>query len=145
MPPVTLQSTDFPPLISLAPASEKRTPIAGAWGNSPRSIHLPGPGLLTAPQNSLLHHPNHGTGSNNGSDPRLEESDRTFERPPPKSSELYNPKLLRRPASGKANGEKEKDRARGDAVAGAILVSQLGSISLEDRSTENSAITAEAA
>ena len=60
------------------------------------------------------------------------------------SSELYNPKLLRRPASGKATGEKEKDRARGDTVAGAILVSQLGSVSLEDKSTESSSVTAEA-
>jgi hypothetical protein len=108
-----------------------------------------------------VHHPNHSTGSSSGSETRLDESDRTFERPPPKvctfidialafrlpsydyqSSELYNPKLLRRPTGGKVNGEKEKERARGEAVAGAILVSQVSSMSLEDKSTESSSVAA---
>jgi hypothetical protein len=98
-------------------------------------------------------------GSNNGSETRLEESDRTFERPPPKvrtfigtasapylpsftcqSVELYNPKLLRRTTGGKVNGEKEKERARGDAIASAILISQVGSMSLEDKSVESSSV-----
>lgn len=97
-------------------------------------------------------------GNNNGPESRLEESDRTFERPPPKvctvigitlalcstsfayqSAELYNPKLLRRPTGGKVNGEKEKERPRGDAVAGAI---QVDSMSLDDRSVENSSVAA---
>jgi hypothetical protein len=54
------------------------------------------------------------------------------------SVELYNPKLFRRPIGGKVHGEKE--RARGDAVAGAILVSQVGSMSVEDKSVENSSV-----
>lgn len=138
--PVTLQSADFPPLISLPPGPEKRTPVAGgAWGNSPRSIHLPSPGQLISPANALVHHSNHSMGNNNGPESRLEESDRTFERPPPKSAELYNPKLLRRPTGGKVNGEKEKERPRGDAVAGAI---QVDSMSLDDRSVENSSVAA---
>jgi hypothetical protein len=75
MPTVTLQSADFPPLIPVVPAPEKRTAVAGgAWGNSPRSIHFT-PGLANSSVNAA---------TNNGSETRLDDSDRTFERPPPK-------------------------------------------------------------
>jgi hypothetical protein len=161
MPPITLQSADFPPLISPASAPEKRTPIAGgAWGNSARSIHQPNSSNSSSPTNAVQHL-NQSIASNNGSEIRIEESDRTFERPPPKvrtligiassprlqsftrqSVELYNPKLLRRPTGGKAHGEKEKERARGDAVAGAILVAQVGSMSFEDKSGESASVVA---
>jgi hypothetical protein len=159
--PNTLQSADFPPLISPAPAPEKRNPIAGgAWGNFTRSIHQPNSSSSTSPTNVPVQYPNQSMG-NNGSETRIEESDRTYERPPPKvrtfiivapslrlqsftrqSAELYNPKVLRRSTGSKAHGEKEKERARGDAVAGAILVAQVGSMSLEDKSGENSSMAA---
>lgn len=59
------------------------------------------------------------------------------------SAELFNPKVVRRPASNGSNGnsrspqqqqgEKEKERARGDSVASAILVAQVAVMSLEDQ------------
>jgi hypothetical protein len=72
---------------------------------------------------------------------RFEEPDRGFERPPPKgTTELFNPKVVRRPISNNSNSrtnppaqdKAEKERARGDAVANAILVGQVGFMSLED-------------
>lgn len=83
-----------------------------------------------------------GSGNNNNPNARSEEADRSFERPPPKSPpELFNPKVVRRPVNvnGKANAatadkaEKEREKMRGEAVASAILVAQVGTMSLEDR------------
>lgn len=101
MPPVNLQSTDFPPLTSIAAAPEKRTLVAaGAWGNSSstRSIRLPSPGHPNPTGNALVHHPNNSAGAgnnnNNASETRLEEPDRGFERPPPKVSITTTSKTL---------------------------------------------------
>ncbi|KAF8659835.1 hypothetical protein AX16_001720 [Volvariella volvacea WC 439] len=88
-PPVSLQGTDFPPLIGSngsAPGTERRTSVvpAGAW-NTPPPLRT---GILS---------PNGGPNNQ-----RLEESDHGFERPPPKSAELYNPKTSRK--SPQTNG-----------------------------------------
>ncbi|KAG6866588.1 hypothetical protein C0991_002076 [Blastosporella zonata] len=154
--PVPLQSpTEFPPLSS---TPEKRVPVvSGAWGNtsSTRNIRVLSPGQ-NAPS-ALVHHPSNGAISNSASATAqalapgadaAEESDRAFERPPPKSSaELFNPKLLRRPAPagpGKAappppqSQEKENpiqkgERTRSDVVSNAILVERAEALSLEDK------------
>ncbi|KAF8887316.1 hypothetical protein BD779DRAFT_1527416 [Infundibulicybe gibba] len=140
--PVSLQSADFPPLSSLPSAAEKRPPVvAGAWGNPPstRSILMPAPGHPNGPT-THVQHPNMQSGMpSNG---RFEDRDRGFERPPPKSAELFNPKMVRRPtgpnnSNGSSNGNGtgakapgDKEKARGDAVANAILVGQVASMTL---------------
>ncbi|KAI0343287.1 hypothetical protein BDW22DRAFT_1356898 [Trametopsis cervina] len=95
------QPTDFPPLSS---APEKKTPvIGGAWTNpsSIKSVLKPGPSGSTAgppTNNALVHYPNSNIPI------RLEDQERGFERPPPKSSaELYNPKGVRKPPNGNNN------------------------------------------
>lgn len=50
--------------------------------------------------------------------------------------------MLRRPTTSKTQGEKEKERARGDAVANAILVGQVGSMSLEEVGMEGPTVAA---
>lgn len=137
MPIVSLQSTDFPPL---TPAAEKRNPVVnGAWGNSSstRSILSPNTGHQPVFGNALVNHsPNS----------RLEEPARGLERPTPKSSELFNPKIVRRTATGSTNtngktqGDRERETARGDAVANAILVAQIEKISLEEKGSEHSLV-----
>lgn len=122
MTPVVLQSTDFPPLSTVSPSPEKRTPVVnGAWGNasSTRSI------LQASAQ------PN---ASAVGS--RLEEPDRGFERPPPKSNaELFNPKSSRRSnSSNSKNNSSSQDRSD-EKLAGdptADFADQIGSLSLGD-------------
>ncbi|KAF7982569.1 hypothetical protein HWV62_27563 [Athelia sp. TMB] len=86
MTPVVLQSTDFPPLNPVSPSPEKRTPVVGgAWGNASST-------------RSILQANVHPGASLGGG--RLEDPDRGFERPPPKSNaELFNPKMARRPGS----------------------------------------------
>lgn len=137
-------SADFPPLTS----TEKRAPVvAGAWTNSStRAI------VLTAPStsqqgNALVHHPNAGVQSPGGThNPRLEETDRGFERNAPRATELYNPKVVKRPGShnGRVNGS-PGDRARsprGEAVSN-ILIDQMRGVSLEDHSLERTPVIAQ--
>ncbi|GLB41829.1 putative SUZ domain containing protein [Lyophyllum shimeji] len=141
--PVPLQSsTEFPPLSSGNTAPEKRTPVvSGAWGNnsSARNIRMPSPGQGLGPgqanAGALVHHPNNSC-ANDNPETRLEDSDRGFERPPPKSAELYNPKVLRRSAGGKAPAEKEKERVRGDVI-GVVLAAQVDAMSVEGKSTDS--------
>ncbi|KAG5647486.1 hypothetical protein DXG03_009421 [Asterophora parasitica] len=134
--PVPLQSTtDFPPLSATASATpEKRTPVtSGAWGNNNsanRNIRMPSPGhsggALVA-QHSLV--------SNAAVNDGPEEADRGFERPPPKSSELFNPKVLRRPvAAGKAQVPSEKGPENGGDVD-STLAEQVEALSLEGQSS----------
>ncbi|KAF8074962.1 hypothetical protein FPV67DRAFT_606515 [Lyophyllum atratum] len=138
-PPVPLQSsTDFPPLSSVSAAPEKRTPVvSGAWGNtsSTRNIRMPSPGQGQLNSNAPVYYPNN-PGATDSGETHSEDSDRGFERPPPKSSELFNPKVLRRPVAGKAQAEKDKERVRGDAVASAILVGQMEDMALDGQSVE---------
>lgn len=88
IPSVTLQATDFPPLIALPPTQEKRAPVvSGAWANAGRPVRPPTyPANSSSLPNAQAHrHPGHSiSGSNDMSLMRLEEPDRTFERPPPK-------------------------------------------------------------
>ena len=89
--------TDFPPLSS---ESEKKAPVAGgAWQNSSnmRSALKAGPAPAPAAQASP------------GANPcRLEDSDRAFERPPPKgNAELFNPKAGRPHGGANGNGAAE--------------------------------------
>ncbi|KAL4250211.1 amino acid/polyamine transporter 2 family protein [Abortiporus biennis] len=157
-----LQSTDFPPLSS---APEKRTSpnVGGAWTNPSSTVRS----IIMAPNgpptqgathphgpnpsgNVLVHYP-----SNNGS--RLDEQDRTFERPPPKNAELFNPKgVLRKgqpqqlvqngspslivgsspsPSSSGFIGECSNGLAEKDAVDG--LVNQIGGLTLVEGSMSN--------
>ncbi|KAJ7698982.1 hypothetical protein B0H17DRAFT_1129527 [Mycena rosella] len=121
--------SDFPPLTLTAPEKPR---VAGAWTNSgsARAIVMMPAQQAQAGGSALVHHA--------GAD--------------------SNPKIVRRPTAGRegsmsANGvgaapgtgaaagtgvgggakEKEKERVRGDAVANAILVSQVAGLTLEDR------------
>ncbi|OSX64235.1 hypothetical protein POSPLADRAFT_1073817 [Postia placenta MAD-698-R-SB12] len=143
-----LQSTDFPPLSSSS-APEKRLPVvSGAWQNpsSTRSIIMPGP--QGNPNGSVLvHYPNipQTTAANSSVTARLDDSDASFERPPPKgNTELFNPKGNSRTAvsingngtstAGQAelkDGPKDKVRPTGDAADSGIP-EKLGSMSLEE-------------
>jgi hypothetical protein len=106
-------------------------PVAGgAWTNasSTRSIIMPSPGHANSQSNALVHQ----TTPNNV---RLEEPDRGFERPPPKSNaELFNPKNSRRSNSGNSrNNSSSQDTAEiegGDAVAN--IIDQVTSLSAAD-------------
>ncbi|THH13540.1 hypothetical protein EW146_g6691 [Bondarzewia mesenterica] len=122
--PVVLQSADFPPLGGTA-AAEKRSPAPvpfGAWNNasSTRTILLSPPGQHASYSNALA-------GANGGAvvvagGSRLDESDKAFERPPPKgNAELFNPK---------AGGQK-----RPVDITGAAKINSNGSGSVQDRAS----------
>ncbi|KAH8116498.1 hypothetical protein DFH11DRAFT_1580991 [Phellopilus nigrolimitatus] len=154
--PIFLQPTDFPPLSSISsPTSDKRPAASGAWSNpgpATRTILSPNPGHTNHAQantyaNALFSH-----NMANGVTGRLEEDERGFERPPPKTSaELFNPKggakrtaqpqaqaQARFPSHDKAEKEKiETDRTRGEIIANAILVERVGSLKLQDQAGGN--------
>lgn len=152
--PIFLQPTDFPPLTSIS-ATDKRPAVGGAWTNpklTARSILAPNAG--NANQGNALF--NHGAGVAHGgltNPSRLEEDERGFERPPPKTNtELFNPKggakrgavqtsppsvpsptqnFSRQQTDGNSRGE---DKARNEAVANAILVDGVSSLKLQTQS-----------
>lgn len=135
-PSAALQSTDFPPLS----ATEKRpSVVAGAWTNasSTRSILItsPNPNPSNLQANALVYHPN-GIGAGNMAHSRLEESDHSFERPPPKG-ELYNPKVVKRPVSNGRTSSQEKDKARTDAV-NIVLTEKIRALTLDHGGAEGS-------
>ncbi|KAF9218958.1 hypothetical protein BS17DRAFT_798371 [Gyrodon lividus] len=128
-----LQSTDFPPLISVNPVAEKRMPVAGVWNNSSstRSILIPG---------NNTNNPHTAGGLTTSNMP--EESEGIPERLPVKGGiELFSPKGVWRPGGGAHNRspaaqdkvDKDKERLRGEVVADAILVDKVTMLSLEDR------------
>ncbi|KAG0709323.1 hypothetical protein DFH29DRAFT_887821 [Suillus ampliporus] len=140
-PPASLHPTDFPPLSTMSPAVEKRTPaIAGVWTNSSSTRSILMPGNNTSHGNA----PNHSnTQSNMTGAPcntRLEDTDSGFERPPPKGNvELFNPKGIWKPGGPQSRsppgGSQDKDKIeklRGEAVANAILVDKMAMVSVED-------------
>ncbi|KAG6891182.1 hypothetical protein C0995_008434 [Termitomyces sp. Mi166 len=150
--PASLQSpTEFPPLSSgTGVALEKRTPVvSGAWGNtaSARNIRLMSPAQGPQQQHGVVnalvyHHPqpvatSNGLPSADGAG--AEDTDCAFERPPPKSTaELFNPKLLKRPLTGREEKEKDdqKELERGKGVdgpssAGADLVERVETMSMD--------------
>ncbi|KAF5387334.1 hypothetical protein D9757_005792 [Collybiopsis confluens] len=98
-PPMSLHSNDFPPLPTNA--TPERRPAAGnVWSNAARSVIMSppssdsfGPPNAQGHGNVLVHHPhvfNVGTQSN------VMDDLNTFQRPPPKAAELFNPKMARR-------------------------------------------------
>ncbi|KAH0582836.1 hypothetical protein H2248_010742 [Termitomyces sp. 'cryptogamus'] len=149
--PASLQSpTEFPPLSSgSGVAPERRVPVvSGAWGNNAsaaRNIRLMSPGQGPQPHSALVHHPQPLVSSSVQSlmMDGAEDSDRAFERPPPKSVELFNPKVLKRPgnAPGKQQ-EKERDNQKerggdGPSRVGVQLVSeQVEAMSLDGAGVE---------
>ncbi|KAJ7625593.1 hypothetical protein FB45DRAFT_921822 [Roridomyces roridus] len=125
--------TDFPPLSGPTEKPRSSTaPVAGAWTNSSsiRSIVM-----NQAGGSALVAHHSGEKGA----------------------GEAFHPKgIVRRPTTGRVEGsvngagvtgaaavgkEKDKDRARGDAVANAILVSHVAGISLEERAQSPGANT----
>ncbi|THH32510.1 hypothetical protein EUX98_g1672 [Antrodiella citrinella] len=139
-----LQSNDFPPLSSVTP--EKRTPVVNsAWSNTVanRSIMSPGPPVgpsASASGNALVHYPNatntDSPGSNNGSG-----MDESFERPSPKSAELFNPKgIARRGTLNRGPVDKENSRMGIEAerprlieaATISVLADRVGGISMDD-------------
>ena len=138
-PPVSLHSTDFPPLSSMSPAAEKRLPaVAGVWTNisSNRSILMPGNNTShgNSPSHSNMQCNDTGTPSNI----RVEDTDDdVFERPPPNGNvELFNPKGPWKSGGAQCRSpprvSQDKEKLRGEAVANAILVDKMAMISVED-------------
>jgi len=125
-PTPALHPTDFPPL-SPAAMNERRPPNAlGAWSNSNvRSAFVPNQGQHLPPVKPYMHL------TNNAQMHQFDDSDRCFERPPPKSVELFNHKSGKRLSAsnpggnGRAQGDKEKER-KNDA-----LVEQVAAMSID--------------
>ncbi|KAJ7210513.1 hypothetical protein GGX14DRAFT_625869 [Mycena pura] len=125
--------TDFPPLSTSAPVPEKpRAPTVagGAWTNtsSTRSIVMM-PGAVQAQAG----------GSGGGSALVTHHSGEKGAEGPGAHTKIA---LVRRPTTGRSDGPgagiggaagKEKERARGDAVACAILVGHVAGMALEER------------
>ncbi|TDL23916.1 hypothetical protein BD410DRAFT_127711 [Rickenella mellea] len=157
LPPIMLQATDFPPLSgpSGVPVEKRNVPMpGGVWTNAggaravlqqpapPRQVDGMGHGNAHQHQqqhHNQSHHNANGVGSSTGT--RLDEHG--FDRPPPKSAELFNPNLStnsngsRRSGSSSSTshtpekGEKDRERARGDAVASAILLDRVAALKLQ--------------
>jgi hypothetical protein len=113
--PALLHSKDFPPLSN----SENRPPaVTGAWINS------------VARSSVMLSTANHQHASLNskgpGSSPDL---DRGFDRPPPRATELYNPKKT---APSTTKGSSEVGEKINDEILRGV-----GSISLQEQASES--------
>ncbi|KAF8623022.1 hypothetical protein AX15_006534 [Amanita polypyramis BW_CC] len=122
--------TDFPPLTPSA-IPERHPPNSitmGAWGNSnSRTVLLPAQGQHQ--RSSAKLYPN---SAHNMSIYHFDESDSSFERPPPKFTELYNHKSGKRhPASSVGgvgrlqDGEKDQ-RAKNDSLVEQIAAVGIG-------------------
>lgn len=104
-PPVSLQSTDFPPLTSMT-TPEKRPPtVGGAWTNPSRSVlTTPSLGPSNSQGTALVHHlntvhNNHNVNIMDHGNPDLNfrtDDGIAFDRPPPRAAELFNPKVAKR-------------------------------------------------
>jgi len=96
---------------------------------------MPSQGHSNSIGNALVQHPNN---------VRPEELDRGFERPAPKgNSELFNPKMTRRPiSSNKANQQspdktqKDRDKLRDDMTVNAVFVGEVAAMSLGDQDVD---------
>ena len=161
LPPIFLQPTDFPPL-STVTNTDKRPSVGGAWTNpksTARTILASSGGNSSQGQgpsygNALF---NHGPGGNqNTATNRLEDEDRGFERPPPKTNtELFNPKggAKRNPQASAQREQplhtslspiqidavktEDSDKIRGEAVADAILIERVSALKLQVHPDEN--------
>jgi hypothetical protein len=99
---------------------------------------MPSPGHSNALGNALVQHPNNlNTGITRPEDP-----DRAFERPTPKGhSELFNPKVMRRPISGNSKtNQQAQDKAdrerRGDVIVSSVFVGEVATMSLGDQGVD---------
>lgn len=140
LPPIHLQSTDFPPL-SMSNSPGKRNSPGGAWntqGHRPALSPSPIDHPAGVPHgNALINH--HGNG--NGNAVERPNDDRGFERPPPKpNAELFNPNnasISHSQSPSPSTQEKadrdraDKERSREDAIANSILVDNMGSLKLQ--------------
>ncbi|KAJ8521235.1 hypothetical protein ONZ45_g2045 [Pleurotus djamor] len=126
-----LQSADFPPLSNSD--REARAPaVAGAWTDSSpiRTLVQPQRGPPTGPNPIIINH-NQTDFDDSNMNMRLADTERGFERPPPKgSAELYNPKLPRKSMSpsSRQQSQEESPSSRRDA-----FVAQMNTLSLNDR------------
>ncbi|KAF8637642.1 hypothetical protein AX17_002710 [Amanita inopinata Kibby_2008] len=125
-----LQPTDFPPLTSATTAEIRATNATGAWGNSnTRSVLLPNQGQQHPAVKSFGPHPNF---NNIASQRQFDDSDKGFERPPPKSAELYNHKAGKRPTPNNAggNGRIQMEISKEQWVRNDALIEQVASMSI---------------
>ncbi|PFH51841.1 hypothetical protein AMATHDRAFT_58360 [Amanita thiersii Skay4041] len=124
-----LQPTDFPPLTSNTAQDRRANSAIGAWGNSfswsvtsPNQVpqHLSSRTMIN--QSNIM--PNLYTYG-------FDDSERGFERPPPKSAELYNHKAGKRPpADGNGRHHADGEEARNDLLETANLVEQAAAMSV---------------
>lgn len=121
-----LHPTDFPPLTSTATPERRPLNTLGAWGNSNiRSVLVP-----NQEQAQLTPYPNF---ANNSQMHPFDESDRSFERPPPKSTELYNHKSGRRCPANSPGGMRTQDVEKDQRVKNSSLAEQLVAMSLGEQ------------
>lgn len=67
-----------------------------------------------------------------------------FERPPPRATELFNPKVVKRPTTTHTNGKQEKEtdgRRVRDPISGSNIVEQVRTMTLEDYNLDGSGQT----
>lgn len=147
--PVSLHSTDFPPLSSVPGPGVSRPVMGGVWGSIDSSAKATSAYGPSQPGGGALF--SHATAN------RLEDDERGFERPPPKSSaELFNPKSgLRRPTISQNHSQSPQGLAQArhtlpsppsveeqamesarvkEAVASAILVERAAAMKIQDAS-----------
>ncbi|KAL4257334.1 SUZ domain-containing protein [Pleurotus pulmonarius] len=129
-----LESTDFPPL-STSERETRAPTVAGAWTNSSviRSAVSPPKGPPANQSGTAL--VNHTSPPNNidGHDTnfRLEDTDRGFERPPPKGpTELFNPKLPRKSQTPGSHQDERSPEVKNDHES--LLVTQTAVLSLTE-------------
>ncbi|KAF9240709.1 hypothetical protein BU15DRAFT_45653 [Melanogaster broomeanus] len=134
--PLPLQLTDFPPLTSINPASEKRMPVAGVWTNSSSTRSL------LANNTSGAAFVNHSNSHPASLAHKPEESEALPEPPPakggiehlsPKGAWKSSPALHNRNPAQHDRADKDKERLRGDVIADAILVDKVAILSLEEK------------
>jgi hypothetical protein len=126
LPPVLLQSADFPPLSNMSSPSEKRPPaVAGAWtkSSSARSIMTPAPSNGGPHGNALVHYPN-GIGQEGCE--RLQSKG---------SNESSNQKVLKRQTNGSSQ-EKIKSDIPDDTMVDRTERLSLGGASMSDGALE---------
>ncbi|KAH7870421.1 uncharacterized protein C8R40DRAFT_647424 [Lentinula edodes] len=120
-PLISLQSQDFPPLTAMA-TPEKRPTAGGVWTNPSRSV-MTTPALgVTSSGNALVHHPNAPNIPFTNSEANGFRAEDGFQRPPPRTAELYNPKISKRSNTMQVQGEKNSDVRLNDQIRGLSLV-----------------------
>ncbi|KAM6497075.1 hypothetical protein JOM56_007548 [Amanita muscaria] len=123
MPP--LQPTDFPPLTSIATPERRPPNMMGAWSNTNMRSALPSQGQQ---------HPSSMNPATSVQLHQFDVSDRCFERPPPKSAELFNHKSGKGPLTNSTAGngrlqiDNEKEQRKNDT-----FVEHLSAMTMADQ------------